>query len=92
MTHRARPSTRRRFLGLATGAATGERDQGRKNLEHCVRLSHACGGSGVLLVIGRATDGPTAEVTSEVRGGDLERLTVVRQQMEKALFEPVPAA
>jgi hexulose-6-phosphate isomerase len=50
-----------------TSAVQAERDQGRKNLEHCVRLSHACGGSGVLLVIGRATDGPMAEVEDRAR-------------------------
>ena len=50
-----------------TSAVQAERDQGRKNLEHCVRLSHACGGSGVLLVIGRATDGPMAEVEERAR-------------------------
>jgi len=28
------------------------------NLEHCLRVSHAAGGSGVLIVIGTAADGP----------------------------------
>lgn len=50
-----------------TSAVQAERDQGRQNLEHCVRLSHACGGSGVLLVIGRATDGPMAEIEERAR-------------------------
>ena len=30
----------------------------RANLEHCIRCSHAVGGSGVLIVIGKAEDGP----------------------------------
>jgi len=28
------------------------------NLEHCVRVSHAAGGNGVLIVLGKAEDGP----------------------------------
>lgn len=34
------------------------RAAGRANLEHCIRCSHAAGGSGVLIVIGKAEDGP----------------------------------
>lgn len=126
-----------------TSAVAADRDKGRANLEHCVRLSHAAGGSGVLLVVGRNTDGPEAEIeerarqeirsfghrcmkldikgrsraagkgaditselddvpwdqvrralkdigwsgwaTAEVGGGGLDRLTLVRQQMQKAL-------
>ena len=36
-----------------------DRSQGRANIEHCLRLSHAAGGSGVLIVVGQGTDGPT---------------------------------
>jgi L-ribulose-5-phosphate 3-epimerase len=50
-----------------TSAVQAERDQGRANLEHCVRLSHASGGSGVLLVVGRNTDGPEAEIEERAR-------------------------
>jgi len=50
-----------------TSAVAGERAQGRANLEHCIRLSHAAGGSGVLLVVGRATDGPMAEIEERAR-------------------------
>lgn len=50
-----------------TSAVAGERAQGRANLEHCVRLSHAAGGNGVLLVVGRATDGPMAEIEERAR-------------------------
>jgi L-ribulose-5-phosphate 3-epimerase len=34
------------------------RAEGLANLEHCIRVSHAAGGSGVLVVIGRQSDGP----------------------------------
>lgn len=50
-----------------TSAVEAERLQGRANLEHCVRLSHAAGGSGVLLVVGRNTDGPEAEIEARAR-------------------------
>jgi L-ribulose-5-phosphate 3-epimerase len=39
-----------------------ERDQGRKNIEHCLRVSHAAGGSGVLIVVGQGGDGPSDEI------------------------------
>jgi hexulose-6-phosphate isomerase len=41
-----------------------ERTQGRANIEHCMRVSHAAGGCGVLIVVGRASDGP-ADVIEE---------------------------
>jgi len=41
-----------------TSANQEERDQGRANIEHCIRVSHAAGGSGVLIVVGRGSDGP----------------------------------
>jgi hexulose-6-phosphate isomerase len=56
-----------------------ERDQGRKNIEHCIRVSHAAGGSGVLIVIGRGADGPFDEIEERCR-----------QEMKKLL--PLAAA
>lgn len=34
----------------------------RANVEHCIRVSHATGGSGVLIVVGRSSDGTKQEV------------------------------
>ncbi len=34
------------------------RAQGRANIEHCMRVSHAAGGSAVLIVLGKGSDGP----------------------------------
>ncbi len=34
-----------------------ERQRGRANIEHCLRVSHAAGGSAVLVVVGRAPTG-----------------------------------
>ncbi len=50
-----------------TSAVEAERAQGRANLEHCIRVSHAAGGSGVLLVVGQASDGPAAEIEERAR-------------------------
>jgi L-ribulose-5-phosphate 3-epimerase len=44
-----------------TSASAADREQGRKNIEHCIRVSHAAGGSGVLIVVGRGDDGESAE-------------------------------
>lgn len=45
-----------------TSAKEEEREQGRANIEHCIRVSHAAGGSGVLIVIGHGNDGPVEVV------------------------------
>ncbi|MEN6424582.1 MAG: sugar phosphate isomerase/epimerase family protein [Phycisphaerales bacterium] len=39
-----------------------ERNRGRANIEHCLRVSHAAGGSGVLIVVGQGGDGPSDEI------------------------------
>lgn len=46
-----------------TSADDAVRAKGRANIEHCIRCSHAAGGSGVLIVVGRGDDAPaeTAE-------------------------------
>jgi hexulose-6-phosphate isomerase len=38
------------------------RAKGRANIEHCLRVAHACGGSGVLIVVGKGADGSKEEV------------------------------
>ena len=50
-----------------TSAVEAERDQARANLEHCVRVSHAAGGNGVLLVVGQASDGATEVIEERAR-------------------------
>ncbi len=50
-----------------TSASDEERAQGRANIEHCIRVSHAAGGSGVLIVIGRGDDGPADEIEERCR-------------------------
>ena len=43
------------------------RANARTNLEHCLRVSHAAGGSGVLIVVGKSEDGPEAEIEERCR-------------------------
>jgi L-ribulose-5-phosphate 3-epimerase len=50
-----------------TSAKQEDRDQGRANIEHCIRVSHAAGGSGVLIVVGRGNDGPADVIESRAR-------------------------
>ncbi len=50
-----------------TSPKAEDRAKSRANIEHCLRLSHAAGGSGVLIVIGSADDGPEAETVERAR-------------------------
>ncbi len=50
-----------------TSADAEVRARGRANIEHCMRVSHAAGGCGVLIVIGRGDDGPADEVQQRCR-------------------------
>ena len=47
-----------------TNSDAAIRAKGRANIEHCARVSHAAGGSGVLIVVGKGSDGP-ADVIEE---------------------------
>lgn len=50
-----------------TSANPEERAQAVANLQHCVRVGHAAGGSGVLIVVGKASDGTVEETTERCR-------------------------
>ena len=50
-----------------TSAKQEDRDRGRANIEHCIRVSHAAGGSGVLIVVGKGDDGPTDVIEARAR-------------------------
>jgi len=56
-----------------TSAKEEERNQGRKNIEHCLRVSHAAGGSGVLIVVGQGGDGPSDEI-EERAGQEIKKM------------------
>ncbi|MCU0717995.1 MAG: sugar phosphate isomerase/epimerase, partial [Pirellula sp.] len=49
------------------------RAKGVSNIEHCIRVSHAIGGSGVLIVIGKGEDG-TPEECDERAASEIRKL------------------
>lgn len=67
-----------------TSANPDERAQGTANIEHCIRVSHAAGGNGVLIVIGRGGDGP-AEVIEERCRNEIKKLL----PLAAALGQPI---
>jgi L-ribulose-5-phosphate 3-epimerase len=62
-----------------------DRRQGRANIEHCLRLSHAAGGSGVLIVVGQGTDGP-AEVIEERCRQEIKKLIPVAASLGQMIL------
>jgi hexulose-6-phosphate isomerase len=56
-----------------TSTQESERDRGRSNIEHCLRVAHAAGGSGVLIVVGRGDDG-AADVVEERCRQEIKKL------------------
>ncbi len=50
-----------------TSADEAERAEGVANIEHCIRVSHAAGGSGVLIVVGKGGDGTPEEVNDRAK-------------------------
>jgi hexulose-6-phosphate isomerase len=63
------------------------RAQGLANLMHCIRVSHAAGGSGVLVVVGKAADGPEgpARARDEIR----KAIPLAASLGQRILFENV---
>ncbi len=61
-----------------------DRATGLANIEHCIRVSHAAGGNGVLIVIGRGDDGP-AEIVEERCRQEIKKLI----PLAAALGQPI---
>ena len=72
---------------------TSPDDRARKtaarNLEHCIRLSQRCGGSGVLLVPGRGDDGPPEICEQRARDGIAALIPLAARLGQPILFENV---
>ncbi len=66
-----------------------ERNQGRANIEHCLRVSHAAGGSGVLIVIGQGGDGPSDEIEERASQEIKKMLPLAASLGQMILFENV---
>lgn len=72
-----------------TSADEAEREQGRANIEHCIRVSHAAGGSGVLFVIGIGGDGPVEVIEERCRAQVLKLIPVAASLGQRILIENV---
>ena len=66
-----------------------DRNKGRENLAHCLRLSHAAGGSGVLLVVGRGDDGSEAAAEERARAEIKKLLPLAASLGQMILIENV---
>lgn len=72
-----------------TSANEAERDEGRRNIEHCLRVSHAAGGSGVLIVVGSGNDGEESVIEERARV-ELKKLIPLAASLgQMILFENV---
>ena len=72
-----------------TSSKPEERAQGVKNIEHCLRVAHAAGGSGVLIVVGRGEDGPADEIDERARQEIKKLLPLAASLGQPILFENV---
>ena len=72
-----------------TSPETADREQGRANIEHCMRVSHAAGGVGVLIVIGQGDDGEAAVVEERCRHGIKKLLPMAAAYGQPILVENV---
>ena len=72
-----------------TSADPAEREKGVANIEHCIRVAHAAGGSGVLIVLGHGKDG-SPEVVAERCRVEVEKLLPLAASLgQPILFENV---
>jgi len=65
------------------------RAKGVANIEHCIRVSHAIGGSAVLIVIGRGVDGPAEEIDNRAREEIKKLIPLAASLGQSILFENV---
>ena len=72
-----------------TSAKEADRAQGRANIEHCMRVSHAAGGCGVLIVVGGGGDGPADVIEERCRKEIKTLLPLAASLGQPILFENV---
>ena len=72
-----------------TSPKAEERAQSRANIEHCLRVAHAAGGSGVLIVIGKGEDGPAEVIEERAREGIRTLLPLAASLGQPILVENV---
>lgn len=72
-----------------TSSDAEQRAKGRANIEHCIRVSHAAGGSGVLIVVGRGNDGEPDVIEQRCREEIKALLPLAAALGQPILFENV---
>jgi L-ribulose-5-phosphate 3-epimerase len=72
-----------------TDANAETRGKARANMEHCIRVSHAAGGSGILIVIGKGADGPEPEIEERCRAEIKKSIPLAASLGQRILFENV---
>jgi L-ribulose-5-phosphate 3-epimerase len=72
-----------------TSADAEVRAEGVRNIAHCIRVSHAAGGSGVLIVVGRGDDGPAEEIEERARREIISLIPLAASLGQRILFENV---
>ena len=72
-----------------TSPNEADRDTARKNIEHCIRVSHAAGGNGVLIVVGSGNDGDADEIEERCRTEIKKMLPLAAALGQPILFENV---
>lgn len=72
-----------------TSANEADRATGRANIEHCIRVSQAAGGSGVLIVLGQGTDGPPDVIDERCRQEIKQLLPMAAAYGQRILIENV---
>lgn len=72
-----------------TSADAEKRARGLENLKHCIRVSHAAGGSAVLLVVGSGGDGSADEIVERARTEIKKAIPLAAALGQRILFENV---
>ena len=72
-----------------TSANEQERDKAVSNLEHCIRVSHAARGNGVLIVVGKASDGPEDVIVERSINEIKKAIPLAAALGQRILFENV---
>jgi len=72
-----------------TDANPEVRAKARANMDHCLRVSHAIGGSGILIVVGKGSDGAAAEIEERCRQEIKKSIPLAASLGQRILFENV---
>lgn len=72
-----------------TSAKEEERQKAHEHMSHTLRMAHALGGSGILIVLGNGSDGSAEEVADRAREGVKKLLPLAASLGQPILFENV---